>query len=59
MGRFHTVILAISPFVSFSCFCLEAHEKPVEASDLRLWGGLFRVADGGQFVNQAGDPWRL
>jgi len=35
MGRFHTILLVVSPFVSFHYFFLEAHEKPVEASSLR------------------------
>jgi len=39
MGRFHTSILAVSPVVSFPRFCLEAHEKPMEASALRKRDG--------------------
>jgi hypothetical protein len=34
MGRFHTIVLVISPLISFPCFFLEAHEKAVEASSL-------------------------
>jgi hypothetical protein len=35
MGRFYTIILAVSLFVSFPCFLLEAREEPVRASPLR------------------------